>query len=122
MKRKNKRKALCEFYLKKINKVDFRFYIDQQKILGDSAGKLREILNPIRLNILILTRDHEIPVCVLVEILNLDQSLISHHIAVLKKNGFLLEKRVGKFRLYKANNEKISSLLNTFLDLFINSR
>ena len=115
MKSRSKEKNVCDVYLEKINIVNLKRLIPDIESLDKKTNELKKILNPIRLKILMLTSGQELPVCAIVGILNLDQSLVSHHIATLKKNGFLVEKRVGKFRLYKANKERISSLINSIL-------
>ncbi len=72
---------------------------------------LKAISNPTRFKILKLTKEHWLCVCLISRVLEEDQTLISHHLRILKDLGLLKERREGRMRFYKANTEKILELL-----------
>lgn len=58
-----------------------------------------------RLRIYLLLAKGELCVCELVNILNMEQSRISHSLRVLKEAGLINSKREGKWIIYSANPE-----------------
>lgn len=56
-----------------------------------------------RIKIVNLLLDREHCVCELMELLNLSQSTISHHIKILKQAGLLNERRHGTWNYYSLN-------------------
>ncbi len=58
-----------------------------------------------RLRIYLLLAKGELCVCELVNILNMEQSRISHSLRVLKEAGLIGYKREGKWIIYSANPE-----------------
>ena len=73
--------------------------------------------NEIRAQIVYLLSQEELPVCTLVATLNKDQTLISHHLARLKKLNIIIENRQGKFRFYKLNKTLIKDALDAISKL-----
>lgn len=67
--------------------------------------------NELRTQIVYLLSQEELPVCTLVATLNKDQTLISHHLAQLKKMNIILENRQGKFRFYRLNKSFLKEAL-----------
>ncbi|WP_169696944.1 ArsR family transcriptional regulator [Staphylothermus marinus] len=55
----------------------------------------------------------ELPVCIISSILGLEQSLVSHHLAVLRRANIVGTKNVGKYRFYYLKtNSLLESILN----------
>jgi len=71
--------------------------------------------NPKRLLLLsMLARPH--CTCILSKLLGEDQSLIAHHLAKLKACGLVIEKRIGRSRMYVRNEEALRTLLVKLID------
>ena len=58
-----------------------------------------------RLHIYLLLLQGELCVCELVNILNMEQSRISHSVRILKEAGLVVNRREGKWIIYAANPE-----------------
>lgn len=70
-----------------------------------------------RLRIYLLLLQGELCVCELVNILNMEQSRISHGVRILREAGLVINRREGKWIIYAANpetenNRMIQSLKN----------
>ena len=70
-----------------------------------------------RLRIYLLLLQGELCVCELVNILNMEQSRISHSVRILKEAGLVVNRRQGKWIIYAVNpkienNKIIQSLKN----------
>lgn len=61
----------------------------------------KALSEPIRLRILALLGEGELCVCDLVEVLQLPQSTVSRHLALLKAAGWLAERRQGVWMYYR---------------------
>ena len=71
--------------------------------------------NEIRAKIVYLLAQEELPVCALVAILDKEQTLISHHLACLKRHEAIVERRVGKFRFYSLNKKLLGDYMNIIM-------
>ncbi len=79
------------------------------------AKILKVISVPHRLSILRLIFGNPLPVCLISEALGVEQTLVSHHLAVLRREKLVKVKSRGKYRLYLANEEKIYSIIDSVL-------
>ncbi|MCD6484434.1 MAG: helix-turn-helix transcriptional regulator [Candidatus Odinarchaeota archaeon] len=68
--------------------------------------------NELRVKIVFLLAQEELPVCALVAILGKEQTLISHHLISLKQHNVVVERRIGKFRFYSLNKELLKEYFN----------
>lgn len=68
---------------------------------------LKCIVDDNRRNILLFLKTQEKCVCEIEEHLNLEQSLVSHHLNLLKKCGIVKTKQKGKNIYYKTINPEI---------------
>lgn len=93
----------------------FKMVAFQNKVVLSS---LKALGNPIRLDILKCLMHRERCVCVLFEKLKLPQNLVSHHLAILRKNGFIKARKEGKWVHYSLNPARFS-LLGNFMEKFI---
>ncbi len=99
---------------------------DIERLLGDLLDKdvspplrldaearvLRALSNPLRLSIVMLLREASLPVCLLSALLGVEQSRLSHHLAVLREAGVINMRVAGKYRLYSLiDAEAIDMLL-----------
>ena len=64
-----------------------------------------------RLRIYLLLLKEELCVCELVNILNMEQSRVSHSLRILKESGLINNQREGKWIIYSANPKMIKSKL-----------
>lgn len=72
---------------------------------------LRCMADGTRLSILTLLRDGERCVCEIFKELGKEQSLISHHLAYMRKCGMVSFRRDGKKMMYKLADPSLSVLL-----------
>ena len=84
--------------------------------VSDITRILKNLGEPSKLRILLLLRNGPLPVCVISYTLELDQTLVSHHMKSLRKSGLIESIRAGKFKLYKLT-EQTRELLDTLLEL-----
>jgi len=74
-----------------------------------------------RLRIYLLLLQGELCVCELVNILNIEQSRISHSVRILKEAGLVVNRREGKWIIYAVNpeteNNRIIQILKDELKL-----
>ncbi len=63
----------------------------------------KALSDSIRVRILHLIEDTELCVCNLSSILNMPQSSLSHHLALLKDAGYIESRKNGKWSYYKLN-------------------
>ncbi|HKK75713.1 MAG TPA: metalloregulator ArsR/SmtB family transcription factor [Saprospiraceae bacterium] len=88
--------------------------------LQESSELLRALTHPLRMQILeyIDSQDH-INVNKIYNTLNLEQSITSQHLRILRNAGIVETKRDGKYIFYSINYDKVKSAMeaiNTFLD------
>lgn len=78
------------------------------------AHRFRALSDPTRVRILnLLARHHELCVCELQAVLPLSQPTISHHLAVLRKAGFVDCEARGRWCYYWARPESLRDLSAT---------
>lgn len=91
-----------------------------QEHLDISAELLRAIAHPLRLQILsFIDKNSIVNVNKIYNKLNLEQSITSQHLRILRNSGIVNTKREGKYILYSVNYEKvkkINSLVDNFLE------
>jgi DNA-binding transcriptional ArsR family regulator len=75
------------------------------------AGLLRVLSSPHRLAILRLVSASPLPVCMITAALRIDQTLVSHHLAILRRAGLVRTIVRGRYRLYEADRERIEGVL-----------
>lgn len=86
--------------------------IEQQE-LEKAAFILKSIAHPSRLAIIkILSENELLAVSEISEALNLEQSLTSHHLNIMKTKGVLESKRDGKSIKYKLKLSEVTQVLS----------
>jgi ArsR family transcriptional regulator, virulence genes transcriptional regulator len=90
--------------------------------LSDAAEQASEFLkslaNPVRLRILCLLAQGESPVGDIAEKLSARQSLISQHLALLRKDGLVRPRRDGQTIRYALADEKAERLIGVLYESF----
>ena len=90
------------------------------KELKSASNVLRSITHPLRIQILdFISKNEPVNVSVIYKKLNLEQSVTSSHLSILRKDGFLLTSRDGKKIYYTVNNERIEKVLNSIRSYFL---
>jgi len=69
--------------------------------LRGSVDGLKALAHPARLRILALLRGGELCVCQLMEVLGLAASTVSEHLSLLRRTGFVSERKDGKWVFYR---------------------
>ena len=97
----------------------YREYLFEKIVLPEELNVLSNVFkvlsNDIRLKVLYLLMRHDLPVCLLATILNKDQTLISHHLRVLKECGLVKETTIGKFKYYAVNKAELQRILEALI-------
>lgn len=98
-------------YLQKnIESMNTQEEIDKME---EAAYMLRAISNGTRLRVIsILSTEEEMSVSQLLEELNCEQSLLSHHLTDMRAKGVLNCRRDGKNCLYSLKNKQIVQILH----------
>jgi ArsR family transcriptional regulator len=75
-----------------------------------------------RLRILKMLQARSLCVCEITSVLEIGTSTVSNHLSILKKDGFIIDEKDGKWVNYKINphpsDDRVSSILST-LDYWI---
>ncbi len=94
----------------------FRYGVAMQNL----ADLFKSLAEPTRLRLLLLLQDgREYCVCDLMQALDMPQSTVSRHLAALKKNGWLHDRRGGVW-MYYSLNKSLQPFLQAQLVLIIN--
>ncbi|MCD6503003.1 MAG: transcriptional regulator [Thermoplasmata archaeon] len=86
--------------------LDIELRLPDDKQVRTLERILAAIQNPTRMKILGLLAQAELPVCLITEVLGLDQTLVSHHLRVLRGAGLVDVKVFGKYRFYCLKDHK----------------
>ena len=84
--------------------------------IARSARAFHALSDPIRLRLVDLLREGERCVCELTDALELGQSRLSFHLAVLKEAGLVLDRREGRWVYYRLNPEQMERLAGALTD------
>jgi DNA-binding transcriptional ArsR family regulator len=79
---------------------------------------LKSLANPVRLRILCLLAQGEAPVGEIAERLAARQSLISQHLALLRKDGIVTARRDGQTIHYALADRRVERLIGVLYDEF----
>lgn len=72
------------------------------KIIGDDT----------RLRILYALDNNEMCVCDIANLLNMTKSAVSHQLKLLKENGLVKSKKIGREVYYRLDDEHVSEVIN----------
>lgn len=79
--------------------------------LERAAQVLKAMAHPIRVSIMALIDDKKMNVTQIYQALKLEQSVVSHHLGILRDKGVLLGERDGKNVFYSYKKELLKSLV-----------
>ena len=83
--------------------------------MKESTNIFKALSDKNRLRILKMLQIKPLCVCEITEVLQLAASTVSQHLSVLKKEGFILEDRDGKWVNYLINQRPIDQRVSTIL-------
>jgi len=91
--------------------------VEIEKSLTELSSALRVIADENRLRILRLLIQQEMCVCDIMERLGLSQSLVSHHLGVLKRIGLVRDRPDAQWVYYSIDPDRLAELNARYLDL-----
>ncbi len=106
-----KDKCRVELMDTKVINEDMELDVLDEKTTKEVVELFKILSNPIRIKIIHLLKQHDMPVCLLTLLLGVDQTLVSHHLATLKKAGIVEVKTAKKFRIYSLNRDQVKRMM-----------
>ncbi len=82
---------------------------------------IKAVSEEIRMRILLLLLDREACVCELMEVFDMAQSKLSHHLITLRNAGLLQGEKRGKWHYYRADTARLSRKNSEILRLLAGS-
>ncbi len=80
--------------------------------LENFANMLKAIAHPMRIAIVdLLEKEQSLSVSEIYNKLNIEQSITSHHLGILKDKGILISKKKGKFAYYSLKHENFAKII-----------
>jgi DNA-binding transcriptional ArsR family regulator len=91
---------------------------DLRQSADNASAFLKSLGNAQRLRIMCLILEKERPVGELADAVELNQSAVSQHLALLRREGLLKTRRVGQTVFYQLADKKVSKFLNLLEEMF----
>ena len=86
---------------------------DHSKHIHDSAALLKAVGHPIRLSIILSLQDnYALTVSDLVDLLSIDQPVMSLHLGILRNCNIINAEKVGKQSIYSISNHSIKQIVS----------
>jgi DNA-binding transcriptional ArsR family regulator len=90
----------------------------EQNIPPDEAAKkqaefLKALSDPARVKIIYALRNSELCVCEIMALLNMPQTMVSHHCKILKVAGIVSDRKSGKWVHYSLSDRRALEMLET---------
>ena len=91
--------------------------ITSSVLLKTAVSMLRAVAHPLRIKLLTFIEKHEpVNVNVIYRELQLDQSVASQHLKILRDQQLVCTTRKGKYIFYSLNREKLKRILEAVYD------
>lgn len=94
-----------------MNNLGDNISLIEKRHLKEAEQILKLLSNPARLQMLYILEQQELSVSAIGELLNLEQSVVSHHLAILRKFQLVNNKRVGKAMFYRLDDPHILDII-----------
>ena len=98
---------------------DMDIEVPDREVVDKAVQMLSAAANPVRLSILSLIKDVQLPVCAISKLLGIEQTLVSHHLRSLKEAGLVDVQVRGRYRIYSINREGVQELLSLLEELVV---
>jgi len=85
-------------------------------LLSESQKILKMLSNPTRLQMLYILEQKELNVTEIVNLLDLEQSVVSHQLALLREYQLVSAHRIGKANYYQLDDPHILDVINETLE------
>ncbi len=85
-------------------------------LLSESQKILKMLSNPTRLQMLYILEQQELNVTEIVNLLDLEQSVVSHQLALLREYQLVSAHRIGKANYYQLDDPHILDVINETLE------
>ncbi len=103
----------CEFLCVHEDVVrDVREHIPGEETLSDLAELFKLFSDPTRLKILMSLSQHELCVCDLAQLIEMNQSAVSHQLRLLKQARLVKSRRDGKSMFYSLADGHVVTILS----------
>ncbi|HEX2866091.1 MAG TPA: metalloregulator ArsR/SmtB family transcription factor [Ignavibacteriales bacterium] len=86
-------------------------------LIEEKAKLFKALSDPNRLRILKMLQIRKLCVCEITEVLDLATSTVSEHLSVLKKAGFIIEEKDGKWVNYMINTGSSDTVVASMLSM-----
>jgi DNA-binding transcriptional ArsR family regulator len=77
------------------------------------AEFLKAIADPARIKIICALKDGELCVCEIMALLNMPQTMVSHHCKILKVAGIVSDRKSGKWVYYSLADRRVPDMIET---------
>ena len=77
-----------------------------------TAGIFKTLSHPARIKILRILEREERCVCEIIEVLDIEQSNLSQHLSILKKQGIIDSRKDGQKVIYRIVSKSVLDLIN----------
>lgn len=92
--------------------------IGRGESIRQASTAMQAMAHPVRLKILCLVGNQELPVLEIVEAVGTSQSNISQHLSVLKSHGILDSRKDGNRVLYRVADDRILGMISLTREIF----
>lgn len=86
--------------------------------IRQASGAMQAMAHPVRLKILCLVGNQELPVLEIVEAVGTSQSNISQHLAVLRDHGILASRKDANRVLYRIADKRVLKMISLTRQIF----
>lgn len=94
-----------------LQKVDQNFFDMREENIEQAARALKAMAHPLRLKILCVIGDSELPVMEIVNKVGTTQSNVSQHLDILREKGIVVSRREGSKILCRVKSKEILELM-----------
>ncbi len=89
-----------------------RANIPPDETIRQQAEFLKAVSDPARIKIIYVLKDGELCVCEIMALLDMPQTMVSHHCKILKIAGIINDKKSGKWVNYSLKDKRVLGMLD----------